>query len=49
MGFGNIKHNLSYTNTEYAYLIDLLGFEDVLKNLEVGDVLIFVLSVHLNP
>ena len=31
-----------------GYLFDLLGFEDVLKNLEVGDELILVFSVHLH-
>lgn len=31
-----------------AYLVELVGFEAVLENLEVGNEFILVLSVHLD-
>jgi hypothetical protein len=33
---------------KYAYLVDLLSFEYVLKDLKVSNVLVLVPSVHLN-
>ena len=32
-----------------AHLVDLLGFEHILEDLEVGDELVFMFCVHLDP
>lgn len=48
MGFDKVNQASPYSDRESANLFDLLGFEDILKNLEVGDKLIFVLSIHLD-
>lgn len=32
-----------------GHLVDLLGFEGVLEDLEICDELVFVLGVHLDP
>lgn len=48
MGFKNVKHDLPHSNRVTAYLVELVGFEAVLENLEVGNEFILVLSVHLD-
>jgi len=48
MGFKNVKHDFLYNDKVTGYLFDLVGFEAVLENLEVGNEFILVLSIHLD-
>ena len=48
IGFECDQHELPHSDTASTHLFNFLGFEDILKNFEVGDELILMLSVHLN-
>lgn len=43
-----VEHDLPRSDRLSAHLFNLFGFEEILKNLEVGDELILVLGIHLN-
>ena len=48
MGFKSVRRYPPQSDTASAHLVNLLGLEGILKDLEVGNELILVLGVHLN-